>query len=267
MCPEDHEGRGTLTMTAQDTLHVALGDSAGESLREAIATRGLPGTVLVIPDDLSNGPLHDGRERAAYWRAIYGDDDVPDDVFAVWDDLQERIESNPQLLPVIWSTDAVSDSVLHRMVVWRLRNFAGDVASVNVTRLSGRCGLGIHEADELKAAFDAHFTVVAPPERKMLEREFEALRDGNEGLRLYAQGGGILSVPADRLDHWLVSFVGDEWTRPAWVLGCCLARGDQRDRIGDYFFEWRIFELIRAGKLEATGDLSDRREYRIRRAS
>lgn len=254
-------------MTAQDYLHIVLGDSAGETLREAIATRGLPGTVLVIPDDLSNGPLHDGRARSAYWRMIGAGDDVPDDVFAVWDGLQESIATNPQRMPVIWSTDAVSDSVLLRMAVWRLRDFPGAIASVNVTRLSRQCGLGIHEVDELKRAFDGHLIVVDAVERKRLEAEFLALRDADAGLRLHASSGGILNVTADRLDRWLLSFVGDDWTRPAWVLGCCLARGDEHDRIGDSFYEWRIFELIRAGKLEAEGDLSDRRQYRIRRAA
>jgi hypothetical protein len=181
--------------------------------------------------------------------------------------LHERIAANAQLMPVIWSTDAVSDSVLHRMAVWRLRDFPGDVASVNVTRVSRQCGLGIHEADELKRAFDACLTVLDAAQRKTLEAEFVALRDADAGLRLHAQGGGILSVPADRLDHWVLSFVGGEWLRPAWVLAHCIGCGNEHDRIGDAFYEWRIFELIRAGKLEAEGDLSDRRLYRIRRAA
>lgn len=246
-------------------LHIVLGDSAGDTLKEAIRTRGLPGTVLVISDDLSNGPLHDGRERSAYWRTIYGPDDVPDDVFDVWRELHESIAANPHRMPVIWSTDAVSDSVLHRMAVWRLRDFPNPIAGVNVTRLSRQCGLGIHEADELKRAFDEQLQIIEAQERRALEREYVVLLDANAGLRLHAQGGGILSVPADRLDYWLLSFVDREWLRPAWVLAHCIGMGDEHDRIGDYFFEWRIFELIRAGRLEATGDFSERAAYRIRR--
>jgi hypothetical protein len=253
-------------MTTRDYLHIALGDSAGDTLKDACATLGLPGDVLAISDDLSNGPLHDGRARSAYWRSLGEDfDEMPDDMFAVWHGLHERIAANAQLMPVIWSTDAVSDSVLHRMAVWRLRDFPGGVASVNVTRLTRQCGLGIHKADQLKRAFDEHLQIIDANERRALEQEFVALRDANGGLRLHAQGGGILSVPADRLDHWLLSFVGNDWLRPAWVLGLCIAMSDQHDCIGDYFFERRIFELIRAGKLEVKGDLSDRRQYRIRR--
>lgn len=254
-------------MTAQDYLHIVLGDSASESLREAIATRGLPGTVFVYPDDLSNGPLHDGRARSAYWRGIYDLDDIPDDVFAVWDEVQERIATKPHLIPVVWSTDAVSDSVLHRMAIWRLRDFPNAIFGVNVTQLSRQCGLGLHEADDLRRAFDTHLAPIESAKRRSLETEFVALMEANGGLRLHAQNGGILSVPADRLDHWILSFVGGDWTRPAWLLGQCLGWSNDHDRIGDSFYEWRIFELIRAGKLEAEGDLSDRRRYRIRRAA
>ena len=52
-------------------LHLALGDSAAGCLLEACRNHGLPGTAFGIQDDLSHGPLDDGRKRIEYMRASF----------------------------------------------------------------------------------------------------------------------------------------------------------------------------------------------------
>ncbi len=61
-----------------DCLHIALGDTASGALKEACRRLGLPGVAFAIPDDLSNGPLHDGRARAAYFREPIGEYPAPE---------------------------------------------------------------------------------------------------------------------------------------------------------------------------------------------
>ena len=46
--------------------HIALGESAEACLSAACRAHGMPGTALGIPDDLSHGPLDDGRARIDY---------------------------------------------------------------------------------------------------------------------------------------------------------------------------------------------------------
>jgi hypothetical protein len=46
-----------------EPLHIALGESAEACLHAACRAHGMPGTALSIPDDLSHGPLDDGRAR------------------------------------------------------------------------------------------------------------------------------------------------------------------------------------------------------------
>lgn len=41
----------------------AFGDSAATCLRAACQSHGMPGAAFAIPDDLSHGPLDDGRAR------------------------------------------------------------------------------------------------------------------------------------------------------------------------------------------------------------
>jgi hypothetical protein len=49
-------------------LHIALGDISDDCLRVACRARGMPGAAFGIPDDLSHGPLDDGRARIDYMR-------------------------------------------------------------------------------------------------------------------------------------------------------------------------------------------------------
>ena len=102
------------------TLNLALGDSAAGCLRAACAAHGMPGSVHSIPDDLSHGPLEDGRGRVDYMRACFrGYDDWTLDVsdtFAPWQALIERLEQEQPDAVLIWSGDNVSEATFLAMV-------------------------------------------------------------------------------------------------------------------------------------------------------
>jgi hypothetical protein len=44
-------------------IQLTLGDHAAARLRAACRSHRMPGAVTAIPDDLSHGPLDDGRGR------------------------------------------------------------------------------------------------------------------------------------------------------------------------------------------------------------
>jgi hypothetical protein len=52
-------------------LHITLGESAEACLSASCRAHGMPGTALGIPDDLSHGPLDDGRARMDYMRGCF----------------------------------------------------------------------------------------------------------------------------------------------------------------------------------------------------
>ena len=72
----------------RNPLHIALGESAEGCLRAACRTHGMSGAAFGIPDDLSHGPLDDGRARIDYMRDCFGGYDDwylgVTDAFAPW---------------------------------------------------------------------------------------------------------------------------------------------------------------------------------------
>jgi Protein of unknown function/Domain of unknown function (DUF1835) len=248
-----------------DLLHIVLGDSAAGSLREACSTLGVPGKVFAIPDELSHGPLHDGRARASYFRdRIYGritDAGMPDDVFAPWQELVRLVKDERPSTVVIWSSDAISDLIFLRMACWWLRDFDGTIASVNTSEGNWH-GVGINSPEQLRALYSKG-GALSMPDRRALAREFEEMRDRHDLLRVY-HDGKIISVDVDYFDAFVASFATTEWRRAVQIVGECMGHGSPHNMIGDAFLEWRLQHLIDSGQLEAEGDRSNLRAYRVR---
>jgi len=97
----------------QRRRHVALGDSAAGCLRAACRSHGLPGSVAIIPDDLSHGPLDDGRARVAYMRVCFrGYDDWQfdaTDAFSPWWEMLDQLDADQPEVVVLWGGENVSE--------------------------------------------------------------------------------------------------------------------------------------------------------------
>lgn len=247
-------------------VHTVLGDSAGHELGLACSRFMMPGEVVAIPDDLSNGPLDDGQARSAWFRAMRSGYDptmqIPDDVFRSWDTLGAALGGARGPDVVVWSSGAVSDRVFLRMACWRLRAFAGLVTVVDMTNLRGAYGVGVHAAKELAHAFLRRRRLDAQ-ERGVLADEFVRLRDSGGTLRS-DRDGRIVDLPVDAFDGMVLSFAGSEWKRVVAIVSDCLRNAAPFDCIGDTFFSWRIRQLIAMGKLEAEGDQTHLRGYGVR---
>jgi hypothetical protein len=94
-------------------LHLALGYSAAGCVRAALSiSPSISQAVMNIPDDLSHGPLDDGKARAAYLRACYrafgGWEYGMADAFAPWLELIERLDRDRHDAVVIWAGENVS---------------------------------------------------------------------------------------------------------------------------------------------------------------
>lgn len=253
---------------SEHLLHIVLGDSAAGTLHEACRTLGLPGKVHSIADELSHGPLHDGRARSVYFKTqIYGhipDVGIPDDVFRDWGVLEEFIRSRAFDAITIWSSFAISDAIFLRMACARLRAFDGAVDSVNTSEGPWH-GVGTNNPEQLTAHF-RHRTALNPDDRAGLAKEFDVIVARGDLLRL-VDGDRIVSASSDHFDAYVLSFANPEWERAVRIIGNCLGHREDENMIGDAFFEWRLRALIQGGKLEAQGDLSHMRGYQVRLAA
>jgi Protein of unknown function/Domain of unknown function (DUF1835) len=254
---------------SEHPLHIVLGDNAAGTLREACRTLGLPGKVHPIADDLSHGPLHDGRARSVYFKAqIYGHDPdvaVPDDAFQDWSVLEEFVRSRAFDAITIWNSFAIGDAIFLRMACARLRGFDGLVYSVNTSEGSWH-GVGTNGPEQLTAHY-RHRVALGMDDRDGLASAFEAIVSRADLLRVFA-GDQIVSANSNHFDAYIRSFAKPEWERAVRTIGNCMFnRENDKMMIGDAFFEWRLRTLIQAGQLEAQGDLSHLRGYQVRLAA
>jgi hypothetical protein len=236
----------SLNAMRRHQVHTVLGDTAGHELALACSQFMMPGEVVAIPDDLSNGPLDDGQARSEWFRAMRSGYDetmrIPDDAFQSWDTLGAALGGAGGPSVVVWSSGAVSDRVFLRMACWRLRAFPGLVTVVDMTNLRGAYSVGVHAAKELAHVFPRRRRVEAR-ERAALADDFVRLRDSGGTLRS-DRDGRLVDLPVDAFDGALISFADPGWKRAVAIVADCLSNSAPFDCIGDMFFSWRIQRLI-----------------------
>lgn len=251
-----------------DVLHLVLGDSAAGCLREACRSHGLPGTVHGIPDDLSHGPLDDGRARIDYMLACFRgfDDRFGDatDAFEPWRDFLKRIDEEKIGSIVIWNGENVSDITFLAMACWWLADRTEIMRQVTTPRGDGRHYVAIYRPDELAGLFGSARELTKTG-RDALAADFLRIRDETGLLRCWEEGG-ITGIPLDRYDPLLLSSSTSEWTPAARVIGLAMSRCDRHNLMSDLFFSCRLQHLIDAGRIEADGERTRMRDYDIRLA-
>jgi len=249
-------------------LHIALGDSAAGGLNAACRAHGLPGTAFGIPDDLSHGPLDDGRARIDYMRACfrgYGDWDLDvTDAFAPWRTLAARIDEQQVDAVVVWSGENVSETCFLAMTCWWLGQRPERVLRPAMPGRNGRFYVAVHTPAELADLFASARELTAA-ERSDLAQDFQRIR-GETGLLRRWEKGRILGVPMDRYDPLLLECCDTRWTPAARIVGSAMSRCDGHNLMSDLFFSCRLQVLIDGGRLEADGPRDRLGGYAVRLA-
>jgi hypothetical protein len=249
-------------------LHLALGDSAAGCLREACRNHGLPGTAFGIPDDLSHGPLDDGRKRIDYMRACFrGYEDFyldTDDAFTPWRELIAHIDGEGIEGVVIWCGDNVSEAIFLAMACRWLADYSGRWLQVAMPGSDGRHYVAIRSPAELAGLF-ASARELTDSERAALAGEFLRIRDETGQLRRWEEGH-VSGIPPDHYDQLLLASCTDDWTPAPRVIGNAMGRCDGHNLMSDLFFSSRLQHLIDSGRIEADEDRSRMRDYTVRLA-
>ena len=249
------------------TLHLALGESAAGGVRAACRSSGVPGVVHCVPDDLSHGPLDDGRARIAYLRTCYRrDEDWPatvDDAFEPWRALLDRVRRIPPDTIMIWGGGNVAEETFLAMACWWLRQQPGRLMRVTVPGKDGRHYVAAHSPDEL-ADLQGFRKELGAEERGALAEDFERLRRETGLLRRW-QGGRVIGVPYDRYDPLLLECCTQQWMPAVRAVGAAMGRCDGRNLMSDLFFARRLEALVEGGHVEASQSQGGLREYAVRR--
>ena len=249
-------------------LHLTLGDHAAGCLRAACRAHGLPGGVHPIPDDLSHGPLADGRARLDYMRACFRGYDhwtfAATDAFAPWRELTRLLEEEHPGPILVWSGDNVSEASFLAMACWWLAGRSVPLLHVHIPPSDGRRHVATRTPAELAGLF-ASRRVLGEDERRRLAEDFTRIRDHTGLLRRW-EGGWIIGVPTDCYDPLLLESCPPGWMPAARVVGTAMGRCDGPNIASDLFFSSRLQVLIDTGRIDADGPRLRLGDYAVRRA-
>ena len=252
--------------SAEAIVHLALGDSAAGCVRAALQTLSAPGTVFVIPDDLSHGPLENGDTRSDYLRAClrgYDDGSLPvTDACASWHALSERLAQQPSESILIWSGDNVSEMTFLAMACWWLDGRAERVLCVAIPETDACRYVAAHSPEEL-ASLLPFARELSAQRRTHLARDFLRIRRETGSLRRWHQGR-ILGAPIERYDPLLLACCPTTWTPAGRLIGAAMSRCDGHNLMSDLFFSSRLQLLIDAGQIEADGPRTRLHEFAVR---
>jgi hypothetical protein len=242
-------------------LHVAPGDSAGGSLREALRLAGCQQEVLSFPDDLSCGPIAWGtsRERAAWWWHLH-ESRSEDDFEAFW----LQVETTNKRLVVWFGRHSASELAFFLALADRLGNRPYDIVDVTASTAGQPAGaVGIVPTDQLMLQFKTA-RPISPQEASDAGRLWQHLRTQNAPLRVVTPAG-LVSAPIDHFDASILEQAAQEWRSAAYVIGSTMAHNcEPYMQIGDVMLLARLVALIEERKLLADGDPWDMRACRVR---
>lgn len=259
--------------------HVVVGDSIAGSLKVAFTSDPLNafrGEVRNFREDLSVGRINRLMENYDdryewYLRITKGTE------FGSY--LEERLEtyleeaygktldfsSDDRI--VIWHSGIVSEQVALRYFAERLTGH--EMWEVNVSKQRVRQWNGVKTyprsvgecaPEELLEAING-MEVMSAERIQQLRLEWAELLTKESTLRIL-EGNQILSVEETFYDQQLLSLLTERFQPAARVVGALMGTSDQI--IGDTFLNYRLLQLIAAGKVEWQGSLRALRYYQVR---
>jgi hypothetical protein len=239
-------------------LHVAPGDSAGGSLKEALRLAGHQQEVLSFNDDLSCGPIAWGtsHERAAWWSHLHAPRSE-DDLAAFW----HRLETTSERLVVWFGCHAASELAFFLAFADRFAGRPYDIVDVTTGHPDG--AVALVPTHRLTALID---TARPIPSQEAADAGhlWQRLRAQNAPFRVVTPAG-LASAPDDHFDSSILEQATKGWLNVAYVIGSTMAHNcDPYLQVGDTVLLARLVALVEEGELLADGDPWDTKTCRVR---
>jgi hypothetical protein len=265
-----------------NTIHVANGDCAAQSLTQAIRLAEREDRVVALRDDLAVGPLRDVDDspfaRAAFWRQVLNSSfDFEDDLESQQDVLNRLTRGEGQI--VVWHGQSAGDQLMLRRVAFHLRNApqrlneaklnqddllikTSDTEAGSARRNDGATAVGMFSPRQLLAKLPSAAPIsVLRISRLALEWQ-EAKYANAETRRL--RDNMLVSSPWHDVDETLLELAGAEWRPARRIVGEAMTKSFDfvlSDSVGF----WRARELVTAGRLKISGTPSGISEADLRR--
>jgi hypothetical protein len=251
--------------------HIAIGDIAGNALKEAVNLEStLAGEVVVLKDILHVGPLKKGEGqsfselRSAYWQEVAPNTKEPIQV----DDMERLLEVSKAMyddedaVAWLWMAPWPADVCAYHWVLPYLSKHAGRFYLLNIAGLpfldeNGKVyypkSIGeILPKELVKARRLAR--QVTPAEVEVDGEEWQKLVEENTGIRTHEGGKKLTSRAEDHYDKQLVSFCSHQFQKASRIVAQALNK--YNIPTGDVHLGWRLKKIAEAGQLLLQGDVS-----------
>lgn len=261
--------------------HIVFGDSAAGSLRYYLGQlkKLNSSMVITIRDDFSVGPLlnydtvEGENDRMNWWSEIVGACHVVGDksywrYLLSFKKLLEVIKRDDRVL--LWygtnSFDLVGVSYLASL----LRNNGDNIFGVNVSKeenaIIDSLGYIPYSVAQIPPElFDRFIPSIVPidiDQWSNFKRSWKHLLKEDKMTRVI-ENGSLHAYGEDYYDPLILSLAPTDFVVAARVVGEVLGRSSQM--VSDLYIDWRIRQLLKAGKLKSKGPLISMRDFSIKR--
>jgi len=246
---------------SQTSLHIVFGESAGGTLRRAMAQSGLSEDVIAFPDDLSFGPIDspDPTRRIAWANRELGRSRVHERLTADIEKFWTRALRTP-LRRIIWASKrSACDYAGLLECIWRFGEMSCELIDLTDFKHGRGSILILGELNPRELSERAPWTSareISVPGRQRYRENWRKLREENAPFRV-VENLQLISAPITVYDDLLVSNVTHEWVKSAEIIANALATANAQ--LSDAVLFGRLRRLIEGGRLEVRGDLSTRR--------
>jgi|GEM_PF-2484377 len=249
-----------------DPVHIASGYSAGGGLKVAVEQLGLPGRVVVLDDDLSQGPLEPAAARATYWQESIAATPSRGEwrVEGTWVKLLQAVASSDDL--VVWTGQNANELVLLAAVCAKI-----DSNSVRIWQVDTDTSDGHYVAEYppkvLAGFFADRLRLLDSRDRDRQSADYRQIAKDTGALRGFSpdhNGGRIIDLAPDHFDDLLIAAATADFQLSSRVVGQAMGECDARHRMGDLFFGNRLRYLVDVNRLEADRPMGELGEWSVR---
>jgi hypothetical protein len=265
-----------------NTIHVTNGDSAAQSLTEALRRAEREERVIALRDDLAVGPIRDIDEsslaRAMFWRQVLNSAIDFEDELEEQQALFARLARGDGQI-VVWHGQSAADQLTLRRVAYHLRNapqrlneaklyhddltIASDETDpARLGRADRATAVGMFSPKQLLAKLPT----AAPISVLRISRlalEWQEAKHANADTRRLRDNMLVSGTWID-VDEALLDLATSEWQPARRIAGA--AMGQRFDfMLSDSVAFWRCRELVTAGRLKIRGTPSEISQADLRR--
>ena len=261
-------------MDQKPVIHVAFNMSAAGSLRRALERIGCKERVIGQPDDLSFGPID---QEGSFARLGWTESELKYNGYwevLEFDNLFWGEATSANIHPLVWvSRRCAKEYAGFLQFISRVPHDDFEIIDItDVTFSNGKGTFLAHSLGEIapeqivEARLTERQTRLTIAEIENYRAAWRKLRSENAPLRVVS-AEGLISAPITYFDGIISSFVQENWTKCARVIGEVLT--DQACgpfwQAGDLLLYARLRKLAETAMFEYQGDLSSMRHSEVRR--